>query len=96
METSKIRDKLLEQRALYAESVRRAEDAAKRITELIASVSDEDANLVMEAVGFNYEIIRSFNLEQMKTDADYLATCESQLCVLIEKLHKYLEEALDV
>lgn len=96
METSEIRDKLLEQRALYAESVRRAEDAANRINELIASVSEDDAKLIQEAVDFDYNTIRAFDLERMKTDAGYLSMCEAQLTELATALHLYLEGALDV
>ena len=96
METSKIRDRLLEQRALYVASVQRAESAAKRINELIASVSEEDAQIVLNAIGFDYGEIRAFDLERMKTDTEYLEECEVRLEEVITALHEYLEGALNV
>lgn len=96
METSKIRDRLLEQRALYVASVQRAESAAKRINELIASVSEEDAQIVFNAIGFDYGEIRAFDLERMKTDTEYLKECEARLEEVITALHEYLEGALNV
>ena len=96
METSEIRDKLLTQKALYEESVRQSAQAMQNIRNILDSVTDAEIEIIQETVNFDYRYIKNFDLERMKTDSGYLQECTAKLNQLIEALHKYLEEALNV
>mgnify|MGYP004490245773 CR=1 FL=1 len=96
LETSKIRDKLTEQKTLYQRSLQESEAVAAKIENIIASVSDEDVEVVKVATGLDFRLIRSFDLVRMKTDSEYLKECEDRLNEFIQVLHSYLEDALNV
>lgn len=96
METSKIRDRLMSQKALYQKSVEESAIRAAKIKETLDSITEDDINVLREATGVSFTPIKMFDLERMKTDQEYLQTCQTQLEQFTEILHKYLEDALNV
>ena len=96
METSKIREVLTQQRALYLRSLQESEELATKIRRAIDSVSPEDRQILTEKTGLDYEVIARFDLERMKTDKEYLKECKEKQDVFIKELHEYLEAGLDV
>lgn len=95
METTKIRDTLLEKRALYQQSMQQAEQEAKKFSEIVNSISDEIQMELKSILGSNYVDLSSFDISRMQTDSEYFNSCKEKLNTMILELHKYLEAELN-
>lgn len=95
MRTSQIRDRLLEQRTLYLNSLEKSKEAITEISRIIDSVTDEQ-KIMLKNIGIDYNVIAAFDLERMQKDSEYLNECEKNLNHVITDLHRYLEDALNV
>lgn len=95
MRTSQIRDRLLEQRTLYLNSLEKSKEAITEISRIIDSVTDEQ-KIMLKNIGIDYNVIAAFDLERMQKDSEYLNECENNLNHVITDLHRYLEDALNV
>lgn len=95
MKTSEIRDKLLEERTLYQQSLRESAEAAKKIQGILDSITDEDCEL-LQSIGIDCTKIRFMNLEKVKCNSEYLNACQLELNSVINSLHSYLEASLGV
>lgn len=93
MTTGEIRDKLLEQRALYNKSVEASAQVLAQLQDTLNAIED---NTVQTLLGINIDIrdIVNFDLERMRSDSVYVQQCESKLKEAILDLHKYLEVSL--
>lgn len=96
MKTSEIRDKILEKKTLYNQAVIRSEEACVKIQKALDSITDEDADKLFDKTGIEIRSFKTINLDRMKSDSSYLKECQSNLDNVINALHTYLEESLNV
>lgn len=95
MKTSQIRDKLMEKKTLYVNSLNKSKEAIAEIKQTIDSVTGEQKEM-LASIGVNFSVIESFDLERMQQDEEYLGACDQKLQAVITQLHEYLERELDV
>lgn len=96
METGKIRDKILEQRALYQQSLQAAEAEAQKIRDVIANISEQEIMLMQSILGEKFFSLSEVDLDRVKNDSAYLNECQEKLDMMIRELHSYLEAEIDV
>lgn len=96
MDTSKIRDKILEQRALYQQSKQAAAAEAEKIQATLNSITKEEKSVLQDVLGDDYFDLTTIDLERIKSDETYLQTCQTALDLAIRKLHQHLEAAISV
>lgn len=96
METSEIRDKLLEKRALQQQAVQQAKLETERFIATAAGLTDGMKEQLMTVLGDKYVDICSFDIEKLQTDAEYAEACQQKIDVMVVELHKYLEAELRV
>lgn len=96
MKTSEIRDKILEKKTLYNQAVIRSEEACNKIRNALDSITEEDADKLFNKTGIEVRSFKSMDLDRMKSDALYLKECQNNLDQVINALHTYLEESLNV
>lgn len=96
METREIRDKLLERRAMYQQSLKAAEEAKKSFMELIESITDEQIEIMKSVLGNDYFDLMSIDLNRIQTDTEYFDRCQERYSQMLVKLHDYLEGELNV
>lgn len=96
MRTSEIRDRLLEQRALYQQSLRVAEEEAENFRNAMKEITDEQKEEMQRILGAQYFDVSAMDLERIKEDESYLNQCQEKLDKMINGLHEYLEEELSV
>lgn len=95
MKTSEIRDLLLQERALYQQSLKDSEEAVQKISEVLDGISEEDCEL-LSSIGIDYRRVKGIDLERIRTDAEYVAECRQTIDAVILALHDYLRGALGV
>lgn len=96
MTTKELRDTLTEKRALYRESLARADVARDHIQEVLSGIDPEFLDKLQNVCGANLSFLRSIDLEKIKSDNAYLTSIQSQLTAGITQLKSYIERSLDV
>ena len=95
MTSTEIRDRLLEQRTLYNESLRNSAKAKEEISSILGGISDNEVELLLSQ-GIDVRCLTTFDLERVQKDPEYLKECEDSLDKVITSLHSFLEEAVRV
>ena len=93
METREIRDKLLEKRAMYQQSLKAAKANCR---DLIASITEEQVEVMRSILGNSYFDLALIDLDRIQTDEEYFEQCQVRYTQMITKLHDYLEDELNV
>lgn len=96
MDTSRIRDRLLEERTLHQQSVLAAEKEAEKIRNVISGLTDEEVDAARTVLGNDYADLSTMDLELLKKDAAYNEDWQIKIDTMITKLHSYLEASLNV
>lgn len=96
METSVIRDKLLEQRTIYQQSLKSAKEEAEKFQKIISEISEEQKEEMMRILNDKYFDVTLIDLERIQNDREYLNECSQKFERMILGLHSYLEAELDV
>ena len=96
MTTGEIRDRILEQRTIYQQSVLTSDREIKRITETIASLDSESLELVKTVLGNDYSDVTKIDLARVKSDKGYAEEWQKRVDLMISGLHGYLEGELNV
>lgn len=96
METSEIRDKLLEQRAIYQQSLKAAEEELKAFSDIIISITDEQYDAMMRVLSDKFYDLRTIDLKRLCKDREYLDDCKTRFETMVTELHRYLEVEVNV
>ena len=96
METSEIRDKLLEQRAIQQQAIKAAEEELAVFERVIDSITEDQKEIMIRVLGENYFDLSTLDLQRLCKDKEYLACCQSRFDVMVAALHSYLEAEINV
>lgn len=96
METSEIRDKLLEQRAIHQQALKAAEEELAVFERVIGSITDEQKEIMIRVLGEKYFDLSIIDLQRLCKDKEYLVECQARFDVMVAGLHSYLEEEINV
>ena len=96
MTTKELRDILTEKRALYRESLARADVARDHIQEVLSGIDPEFLDKLQSVCGVNLEFLKNIDLEKVKADNAYLTGLQSQLTAGVAQLKTYIERSLNV
>ena len=96
MTTSELRETLTEQKALHKVSLARADAACTRITEILNGIDDAQLDKLQTSCNIDLSILRTMDLERMKSDKEYLNSVQIMLSTGIHQLQKYIEGCLNV
>lgn len=95
MKTSEIRDRLLEQRALYQQSLKAAEEEKKSFKEVIRGITEEQREIMRKVLGADFLDPATIDLDRIQNDREYFNTCQERYIKMLTELHDYLEAALN-
>lgn len=97
MTTKELRDKLIEQRTIYQNSVAESEKACEQLKQSLLSLKeDKEAQSVVMEYGFDLTRLLNVEVDRLMKDEDYLEQFKQALHSTAEQLQKMLEHQLEV
>lgn len=91
-----LRTRLTEKQTLYKNSVERANEAQKRIEEKLQQIDQNYIDTLLLENNIDLTIIKTLDLERIKTDVEYRDMVTERIRTGIAKLHTYVEGELNV
>lgn len=91
---TQIKERLIEKRMLYKQSVAEAASAKVKIQEFIDSVTEEDEHILQECTGLNFNEIRNMDLDLCCVDEEYRNKCVAIQEKFLRTVREYLEKEL--
>lgn len=96
MTTKDLRDTLTEKRALYRESLARADVAKAHIEEVLADIDMKLIDKLKDSCNIDLSVLKTIDLEKAKVDQDYLTSIQLQLSTGVNQLREFIERSLNV
>lgn len=96
MTTKDLRDTLTEKRALYRESLARADVAKAHIEEVLADIDMELIDKLKDSCNIDLSVLKTIDLEKAKVNQDYLTSIQLQLSTGVNQLREFIERSLNV
>lgn len=94
--TKELRDLYTEKKTIYNESVTRANVAQESISKKLEDIDMDFVEKLATEHNIDLRVLKTMDLERIKTDPEYLGQVQNHLASGINQLHAYIERCLDV